>query len=164
MTNLKVVGIGGWAVSNNSDDILRTYALGSCVAVILHHPMTKTMGLVHVVLPDPLCHAGKKHGDGYYASTAVPLLLKEVHAAAGCYSADGSGIIAKLVGGAAVIRIKNPFHIGERILQATHQALHRLHIPVAQKDTGGNVSRTVSLHVESGTVWINSPGTQEKLL
>ncbi|MBU2537990.1 MAG: chemotaxis protein CheD [Proteobacteria bacterium] len=164
MTNLKVVGIGGWAVSNNSEDILRTYALGSCVALILHHPLTKTMGLVHIVLPDPLCHAGKNHGDGYYAATAVPLLLKEVRAAAGRYFAHGPGIIAKLAGGAAVIKIKNPFHIGERILQATHQALHSLHIPVAQKDTGGSVSRTVSLHVESGTVWIKSPGTQEKLL
>lgn len=164
MVNLKIVGIGGWAVSNNNDDILRTYALGSCVALILHHPMTKTMGLVHIVLPDPLCHTGKKHGDGYYAATAVPLLHKEIHAAAGCYSAHGSGIVAKLAGGAAVIKIKNSFHIGERILQATHQALHRLHIPVAQEDTGGSVSRTVSLCIESGDILVKSPGTQEKRL
>ena len=116
MGNLKVVGIGGWAVSNSPENILRTYALGSCIALILHHPRTKTMGLVHIALPDSLCHYGERRGEGYYASSAVPLLLKEICTVAGLYSAGGSGIVAKLVGGAAVIKIKNPFHIGERII------------------------------------------------
>lgn len=164
MSNLKVVGIGGWAVSNSPEDILRTYSLGSCVALILHHPKTKTMGLAHVVLPDPFCHDGKKHGEGYYATTAVPFLLKEVRAATGRYSADSSRIMAKLVGGAAIIKIKNPFHIGERILITIQQALHRFHIPVVKQDTGGDVPRTVSLYIESGDVLVKSPGTQERPL
>ncbi|MDG4475305.1 chemotaxis protein CheD [Thiovibrio frasassiensis] len=164
MSNLKVVGIGGWAVSNNREDILRTYALGSCVALILHHPMSRTMGLVHIVLPDPLCHVGKKHGKGYYASSAVPMLQREVCAAAGLSSSDSSGIIAKLVGGAAVIKIKNPFHFGERILREILQTLHRLHIPVVKQDTGGSISRTVSLYIESGDVLVKSPGTQKRPL
>lgn len=164
MSNLKVVEIGGWAVSNSPEDILRTYALGSCIALILLHPLTKTMGLVHIALPDPLCHAGKKRGEGYYATSAVPLLLNEVLTKAGLRSASGSGIVAKLVGGAAVIKIKNPFHIGERLLCEIQQALHRYQIPVVKQATGGTVPRTVSLYIESGDVSVTSPGTQESPL
>lgn len=164
MTNLKVVEIGGWAVSNRPEDILRTYALGSCIALILHHPSTKTMGLVHIALPDPLCHAGEKHGDGYYATSAVPLLLNEVLAVAGVYSADNSGIVAKLVGGAAVIKISNPFHLGKRILSEIENALHHFNIPVVKLDTGGTAPRTVSVYVGRGAVLVKSPGKQEKPL
>lgn len=164
MGTLKVVEIGGWAVSNNPEDILRTYALGSCIALILHHPKTKTMGLVHIALPDSLCHAGTKRGGGYYASSAVPLLLHEFCAAAGLSSVNDSGIVAKLVGGAAVIKIKNPFHLGERLRGEIRQILLRFHIPILKQDTGGTVARTVSLHIESGNVLVRSPGTQERLL
>lgn len=164
MSTLKVVEIGGWAVSNNPEEILRTYALGSCIALIFHHPGTKTMGLVHIALPSPLCHEGKNRGEGYYASSAVPLLLNEVRAAAGLYSAEGSGIVAKLAGGAAFIKTKNPFHLGERILGEIEQTLHRLRIPVVKQDTGGTVSRTVSLYIGRGDVTVKYPGTQEKTL
>lgn len=164
MSTLKVVGIGEWAVSKEPEDILRTYALGSCIALILHHPMTKTMGLVHIALPNPLCHEGKTRGEGYYASSAVPLLLNEVRAVAGLYSAEGSGIVAKLVGGAAVIKTSNTFHLGERLRTEIQQILLRFHIPMVKQDTGGTVSRTVSLYVGSGNVTVKSPGTQEKPL
>lgn len=164
MGNLKVVGIGGWAVSNSPEDIVRTYALGSCIALILHHPRTKTMGLVHVALPDSLCHDGERRGEGYYASSAVPLLLNEVRAAAGLHSRSSLGIVATLVGGAAVIKIKNPFQIGERILREIQQTLRRFQIPVVKQDVGGTVSRTVSLYIESGAVLVKSPGTPEKPL
>jgi len=164
MSTLKVVEIGGWTVSNSPEDILRTYALGSCIALILHHPKTKTMGLAHIALPDPLCHSGKKHGPGYYASSAAPLLLNEIRAVAGSYSATDSGIVAKLVGGAAVIKVRDPFHLGERIRSELENTLYRLHIPVVKQDTGGTVARTVSLYVDSGVVAVKSPGTQEKPL
>lgn len=164
MSTLKVVEIGGWAVSNSPEDILRTYALGSCVALILHHPKTKNMGLVHIALPDPLCHDGEMRGQGYYASLAVPLLLNEVLTAAGCYSTDNSGIVAKLAGGAAVIKIKNPFHLGKRLVTEIEKTLQRLHIPVVRQDTGGTAPRTVSLYVGSGDVLVKSPGRQERPL
>lgn len=164
MSTLNVVGIGDWAVSNNPEEILRTYALGSCIALILHHPGTKTMGLVHIALPSPLCHEGQNRGEGYYASSAVPLLLNEVRAVAGLYSAAGSGIVAKLAGGAAIIKTKNPFHLGERILREIEQTLHRLHVPVVKQDTGGTVSRTVSLYIGNGDVTVKSPGTPERPL
>ncbi|MBU4177065.1 MAG: chemotaxis protein CheD [Proteobacteria bacterium] len=164
MSTLKVVEIGGWAVSNSPGDILRTYALGSCIALILHHPKTKTMGLVHIALPDQLCHSGKKRGEGYYARSAVPLLLNGVLAVAGLYSVEKSGIVAKLAGGAAVIKIGNPFHLGERLRIEIEKTLRCFGIPVVKQDTGGTVPRTVSLHVGSGAVLVSSPGTQEKSL
>lgn len=164
MSNLKVVEIGGWAVSNIPEDILRTYSLGSCVALILHHPKTNTMGLVHIALPDPLCHHGERRGEGYYASSAVPFLLNEVCAAAGLSAADNSGIVAKLVGGAAVIKLKNPFHLGKRLVMEIEKILQRLQVPVVKQNTGGTVPRTVTLYIESGQVLVKSPGLRERLL
>lgn len=163
MSNLKVVEIGGWAVSNNPEDILRTYSLGSCVALILRHPWTNTMGLVHIALPDPLCHHGERRGEGYYASSAVPLLLNEVCAAAGLYSVENSGVVAKLAGGAAVIKIENPFHLGKRLVIEIEASLQRLRIPIVKQDTGGTLPRTVTVYIKNGHVVVKS-GTKERPL
>jgi chemotaxis protein CheD len=165
MTNLKVVGIGEWLVSNNKEDMIRTYALGSCVALVVQHPVSRTCGLVHIALPDSFLLANtRKRKEGYCADTAVPALLEEIRRETGLYSAMTSGLIATLAGGARMMRLKNDYHIGERIVQKVLALLQRYKVPVAAMDVGGEVSRTVSLAVGSGEVFVASPGTKERLL
>ncbi|GAB1483918.1 hypothetical protein MASR2M78_27350 [Treponema sp.] len=53
------VGIGEWAVSKSIDDVIKTYALGSCVAVIIYDAKAKVGGLIHVALPDSSIDAEK---------------------------------------------------------------------------------------------------------
>ena len=46
------VGIGEWAVSNDVADTLKTYALGSCVAVMIYDSRLLIAGMIHIALPD----------------------------------------------------------------------------------------------------------------
>ncbi|MGV1100680.1 chemotaxis protein CheD [Thiovibrio sp. JS02] len=165
MDNLKVVGIGDWLVSADPQHTIRTYALGSCVALVLQHPASTTSGLVHVALPDSLLqYTGTMHGPGYYADTATPTLIAEMQRQCGLYGTAGSGMVARLAGGAKVIRMKKDYHIGSRIVQVMLDILARCQIPVVAMDVGGEISRTVSVHVGSGEVFVSSPGKKEKPL
>lgn len=163
MNNLRVVGIGEWQVSREPGDLLRTYALGSCVALVLHHPLTMTIGLVHILLPDSVNQAGSRQkSPGYYADTAVPLLIRMVLGTAGVYSMTGAGLAAKLVGGATVWRKDSLFQVGERNVAAVERLLRQNQIPLVASDTGGAPSRTVTVEVTSGAVtvkWV--PGNKE---
>ena len=47
-----VVGISDCKISGDSEDLLITYALGSCIAVILYDPVVKVGGMLHYMLPD----------------------------------------------------------------------------------------------------------------
>ncbi len=165
MGNLKVVGIGEWLVSNNQEDLIRTYALGSCVALVVQHLPTRTSGLVHIALPDSFRLApGTVREEGYYADTAVPMLLEEIRQKTGLYSAITIGMIAKLAGGAQMMRMKNNYHIGERIVQKILTLLQRYQVPVAAMDVGGELSRTVTVAVGRGEMFVASPGKKERLL
>ena len=50
--NYVYVGVGEYATSKTSGDIVRTLALGSCVAVILLDTEHRSVGLLHIALPD----------------------------------------------------------------------------------------------------------------
>ena len=47
----KVIGIGAAAIGKE-DDVLISYALGSCVGICLYDPVAKIGGMVHILLPD----------------------------------------------------------------------------------------------------------------
>lgn len=164
-STLKIAGIGEWMLSNNPAETLKTYALGSCVALILHHPASGTCGMIHVALPDSLIHPdGDERGPGYYADTGVPILVEEFCRAAHLSSTAGAGIVASLAGGASVLKMKKDYNIGGRIVYAMERFMEHYGIPIVARDVGGELSRTVSVLVENGTVVVASPGKRERVL
>ncbi len=50
---LVTVDIADMQVSNEPDAVLVTYALGSCIAVMVHDPVRKASGMIHYMLPQP---------------------------------------------------------------------------------------------------------------
>ena len=46
-----VVGISDMKVSNNPDEVLITYSLGSCLGVIIYDPVARVAGMLHSMLP-----------------------------------------------------------------------------------------------------------------
>ena len=44
----KIVGIGEYAISNRREDIIKTFALASCVAVTAYSPSKGVAGMVHI--------------------------------------------------------------------------------------------------------------------
>jgi len=166
MSNLRVIGIGEWQVSREPGDLLRTYALGSCVALVLQHPLTMTTGLVHILLPDSVNHpCGHQKSPGYYADTAVPLLIRTVLGTAGVYSWSRAGLSAKLAGGAAICPNDSYFQMGQRNIKTVEHLLRQYQIPLMGSDTGGTTSRTVTVEVATGTVVVRyAPARKEVII
>ena len=65
-----ILGLGDFAASRTPGDVIKTFALGSCVAVIFYDPLIKAAGMIHVVLPDASLVPGKvPEKPGYFADT-----------------------------------------------------------------------------------------------
>ncbi|HDR47215.1 MAG TPA: chemotaxis protein CheD [Geoalkalibacter subterraneus] len=155
--SLLVLGIGDLGATKNRDDLVKTYALGSCVAIIMLDPKTRTVGMVHCALPEARINPAKaKERPGYFADTGIPMLLREM-ARHGC-DPSGRGFIVKMAGGARVMDPNDTFNIGKRNHLAARKALWALGLGAVAEDVGGNFSRTVTVTVRNGEVMLSSPG------
>lgn len=152
-----ILGVGDYGTSKNPGDEVKTFALGSCVSVILLDPKTRTVGMAHVALPDSSINKAKAaEKPGYFADTAIPALLTEM-AKHGC-DKKGKGMVVKLCGGANVMDSNDTFQIGKRNALAIKKILWQYGMGAMAEDLGKNFSRTVTVSVESGHVTLSSPG------
>jgi chemotaxis protein CheD len=152
------VGIGEMAVSNASGDLLKTYALGSCLGVIVLAPRLPAAGLLHIALPDSKINQElAQQKPGFFADTGIPGLLQTM-AGLGCNRAD---LVIKLAGGANIADPHLTFEVGRRNLLAARKQLWRYRLGAIAEDVGGEGSRTVTVWVETGRVVIASPGKGE---
>jgi len=156
-----VIGIADLKFSNNRNDALVTYALGSCIAVAIYDPAVKVAGLLHYMLPDSSLDAVKaKATPGMFADTGIPLLFKS------CYKmgADKRRIIVRVAGGASILDNTNYFRIGEKNIMALRQIFWRNKVFIDNEDTGENYNRTLRLDVADGKVVVkSSSGTKREL-
>ncbi len=151
--SMKNIGIGEWAVSNTVDEVLKTYALGSCVAVIIYDSKAKVAGLIHVALPESRVDPERARiQPGYFADSGLPLMIEEMKK----LGASRSGVWVKLAGGASVMDPGNFFDIGKRNILAVKRVLWKSSLGPIAEDTGGSISRTVSFTVADGSVAISS--------
>jgi chemotaxis protein CheD len=148
-----VVGIADVKFSNHPDDVLVTYALGSCIAVAIYDPVVKVGGLLHFMLPDSSLDAEKaKLTPGMFADTGVRLLFRS------CYSlgAEKKRIITKVAGGASILDNTNYFRIGEKNIMALRKIFWKNDVFIDREDTGKNYNRTVRLEISTGSVFVKS--------
>ncbi len=149
------IGIGEWKVSNKVDDELKTYALGSCVAVCAYDPKNKVAGLIHIALPDSKVNAQKAGKlPGYFADTGLPKLFEEMMK----LGAEKKNIKVKLAGGSSIMDQNRHFDIGRRNTIAIKRYLWKNGFGVIKEDTGGNASRTVGFKVGDGTINVSNAG------
>lgn len=147
------IGIGELAVSKNPEEKLKTFGLGSCVAVITLDPRVRSVGLMHVALPDSSINPEKaRMQPAYFADTGIPYLLNEM-AKLGS-KPNGQGLIFKLVGGAQVMDPNQRFNIGKRNVLTIKKILWKYNLAVVAEETGGNISRTVDVDARTGRVTI----------
>ena len=152
-----ILGVGDFGASNNPEDDVKTFALGSCVAVILLDPKTRTVGMAHVALPDSSINKAKAtEKPGYFADTAIPALLEQM-TQFGC-DKRGRGMIVKLCGGANVMDTNDTFQIGKRNALAIKKILWAYGMGAVSEDLGGNFSRTVAVSISAGQITLSSPG------
>jgi len=152
-----MLGIGDYGASRTPGDVVKTLALGSCVAVVMLDPKTHAVGMVHVALPDSSIDPQKAQTKpGYFADTGVRALLQEMKNITG--SLNGKEFLIKLVGGASVMDPNNTFNIGKRNVLSVKKMLWSLGMGATAEETGGHISRSVMVDVDTGTVTIISPG------
>jgi len=152
-----IVGIGGLAATNTPGDSIRTLALGSCIAVVLLHPRTRTVGMVHIALPNSSTNIKKSQSKpGSFVDTGIPALIK-IMQENGCDNNIKSFRI-KIAGGASVLDPNNVFNIGKNNLIVAKNLLWSLGTGAVSEDTGENISRNVEVEVDTGKVTISSAG------
>lgn len=95
-----VVGIGDCKVSDDPQAELVTYALGSCVGVMIHDPVTNVGGLLHFMLPESGIDREKGQRSPFkFADTGIPLLFQSAYAK----GAEKSRLVVAVAGGAQMM-------------------------------------------------------------
>jgi chemotaxis protein CheD len=160
-TQRVVIGVGDMAVSNNETVTLSTYALGSCLGVIVYDPVCRAGGILHLMLPDSSISPEKAAKQpAMFADTGLPMLFR---ALAGV-KANRATLRIFVTGGASVLNGADPFKIGERNNAAVKKYLTANGLTIAGQDVGGNVNRTVHLAIGTGEVTLKMPDHNEQFL
>ncbi len=150
------IGVGDLAVSNQPGNELVTYSLGSCIGVLIHDPIAKVGGLLHLMLPDAELNKERAQKQpGVFASTGVPLLFRRSYD----LGAKKGRLRVVVVGGSQVMDASGHFNIGKRNYAAVRKIFWRNNVLIDAEDVGGNVNRTVGLEVGSGRIWIKTNST-----
>ncbi|MDZ7642509.1 MAG: chemotaxis protein CheD [Desulfurivibrio sp.] len=153
-----VVGISDMKVSNNPDDVLITYSLGSCVGVVIWDPEAKVAGLLHYMLPDSSLDQDKAQLKPFmFADTGIPRLFKETYK----YGAVKSRMVIKVVGGSQIMDNSGIFNIGKRNYAVLRKIFWKNKILISKEDVGGTGNRTVSIVAGTGVTTLKVSGRGE---
>lgn len=144
-----MVGISDMKIASG-DDILITYALGSCIGTCLYDSTAKIMGLSHILLPhNKMCNNDINLHK--YADTAIKELVRNMK----LRGASLNRMYAKIAGGAQMF-LNSTLTIGEDNKTAVLYELKSLGIRVLGSDVGKNYGRTMECHAKDGKVIIKS--------
>jgi chemotaxis protein CheD len=156
---IKAVGIGEIMVSKNREDILKSFSLSSCIAVVMFDK-SGIGGMVHVALPDSSQDSDyQKKPAAYYADKALPLLITRMHE----HGAAMNKIWIKIAGASDSRYEKDLFNIGKRNILAVKKFLWKQGLGIIAEDTGGMIIRTVELNVNDGSLAVLSDGEKRPL-
>ncbi|MBN2714774.1 MAG: chemotaxis protein CheD [Deltaproteobacteria bacterium] len=157
---LITVDIADMKISNDIGSTLVTYALGSCIAVILYDPVQRCGGMIHYMLPLSNKSPEKAaNNPAMFADTGIPKLFEKMYEL-GCRKEN---IIVKVAGGGQLYDDKGTFNIGKRNYTVMRKMFWKNNIIVSAEDVGGAKSRTAKLRIADGRVTIKVKGVEEVL-
>jgi chemotaxis protein CheD len=186
--NAIVVGIGELDATNAQGGMLKTFALGSCIGVVMLAPcpsgiplaqppgahfsgrgvrrgrdpggkgVRPVAGLLHIALPDSSINPELARQQPGYFADTGIPLLLKKMTEYGCHYTD---LIVKIAGGANIMDPDNTFNIGPRNVIAVKRHLWRYKLGAVSEDIGDSISRTMTVFADSGTIIITSPGNGE---
>lgn len=158
-----VVGLADMAVSCAPDERIVTYALGSCLGVMVHDPVAGVGGMLHVMLPMSDTDPEKARKNPFmFVDTGVPELFRACYRA----GAQKERMVVKVAGGsyAGEDEKSDQFQVGKRNMLALRKLLWKNGVILRAEDVGGQrLSRTVSLRVASGEVVVKTNGQEAPL-
>jgi chemotaxis protein CheD len=155
----QVIGISDCVVTNDAENSLITYALGSCIAIAIHDHTASVGGLLHFMLPDSSMNRPKAETHPcLFADTGIPLLFQRAYQ----FGADKRRLAVYLLGGAQIVQSNEEFNIGKRNHLAARKILWKNGVVVRGEHVGGTTARTVRLEIGTGKVYWRGPGESEK--
>lgn len=154
-----IVGVSDMKVSNNKDESLITYSLGSCIGVVIYDPQARAGGMLHYMLPDSNLDKGKAEKNPFmFADTGIPALFKATYA----LGAAKNRMRVVVVGGAQILDQKGFFNIGKRNHMALRKLFFKNGVIIDHEDVGGNVNRTIRIEIGSGEIYMKTSGQSEE--
>ncbi len=137
------------AVSDSPEELLITYSLGSCIAVIVFDPLASVGGMLHYMLPESSLDPEKaKKNPCMFADTGITHLFKKSY----LMGARKEHMVVKTVGGAQILDPNGVFNIGKRNYLAMRKIFWKNNVAIAAEHVGGEINRTVRLEMDSGRV------------
>ncbi len=158
--SLITVDISDLQVSTDPTATIVTYALGSCIAVLVHDPVRVAGGMIHYMLPlSETAPEKARVKPAMFADTGIPLLFQTMYAL-GC---DKRNLVVKVTGGGALYDDNGLFSIGKRNYTILRKMFWKAGVIIRSEDVGGAKSRTARLHVGSGRCTVASQGQEVEL-
>ena len=154
-----VVGVSDYRVSNNVQEMIVTYALGSCLGIAVYDPAVKVAGLLHVMLPLAKSDPEKaKAKPAMYVDSGFQVLLNRMYR----MGAKKNNLVISVAGGARRKKKAEDdyFKIGKRNFTTFRKLLWKNNFMITNQDVGGTKSRTMTLRVRDGEVTINKKRIQ----
>jgi len=164
MANSLAVGLGEIKISNNPQDMLVAYGLGSCLGIGMHDPVLRISGLLHAILPaspENGRYTDQPSQPGKYVDSGLAELLGQMIK----MGADRRRLIVRYAGGANMLTapgFSQVMNIGTRNVEVAVATLGALNMKVCGYEVGGNIGRTVRFYVTDGRMTIRTVGNQER--
>jgi chemotaxis protein CheD len=154
------VGISEMYISQDSDEVIITYSLGSCIGITVFDPVVRIGGMIHCMLPlsktDP---AKAELKPAMFVDTGMTQLLETIFTMGG----KRERLIVKIAGGASPLSDVTVFQIGVRNFTVARKLLWKNNILINREEVGGTISRTMSLYMDDGHTEIKSQGSVHEL-
>ncbi len=154
-----VVNISDMKIATNSEDVLATYSLGSCLGVTVYDPQVQVGGMIHCLLGRASAARERAKQNPYmFVTTGVPLMVRKL--------VQKGAVIDRMVfkaAGGANMRRDNIFRTGEQNYMALQRLLERNDIALSAAAVGGDIPRSMYLHLDTGQVFIKTFGETSEL-
>lgn len=146
-----IVGIGEYAISTKEEDVIKTFALSTCVGIVVYDVEKKIIAMAHVLLPKTT-KGSEDNKMAKYADTAIYNLFREMKMKHNC---NERHFKVTLFGG---IDSKGDdiFKIGEKNIAVIKGILSKMNIRYDSTNTGGRFSRTITAYASSGEIDLKS--------
>ncbi len=143
--------------SKDPGSVVSTYALGSCLGITLYDPAKKVGGMLHAMLPSSKINNSTGRREAMFLDTGMPILFKMLNH----FGADIRQLECKVFGGAQVLQADRFFKIGAKNIDTFDAMVREMGLNLKAREVGGQVNRTIKLHLQTGQVWVKTPNKVE---
>lgn len=142
-----IVGIGEYTISTKKEDVVKTFALSTCVGIVVYDINKKILAMAHVLLPKTI-RGNEDDQMAKYADTAIYNVFREMIIKHNC---NESNFQVTLFGGIDS-KAGDIFKVGEKNIAVIKGILDKKNIIYDSTNTGGRLSRTITAYTSDGTI------------